>query len=77
MNQKKNVLIVGAGAAGTAAAYSLSKHPEKFKVEVWEKGSKIKECMLHFIHNDSQNLYDGLIMYKTKLPSLKCILLSE
>jgi uncharacterized protein with NAD-binding domain and iron-sulfur cluster len=28
-----------AGAAGTAAAYSLSKHAEKFKVEVWEKGS--------------------------------------
>lgn len=39
MNQNKNVLIVGAGAAGTAAAYSLSKHPEKFQVEVWEKGS--------------------------------------
>ncbi|CAC5371450.1 unnamed protein product [Mytilus coruscus] len=37
MTSKKRVLIVGAGAAGTAAAYSLSKHPEKFQVEVWEK----------------------------------------
>ncbi|KAL4221689.1 hypothetical protein ACF0H5_019944 [Mactra antiquata] len=35
----KRVLIVGAGAAGTAAAYSLGKHPEKFDVEIWEKGS--------------------------------------
>ena len=39
MTNKKNVLIVGAGAAGTAAAYSLSKHPEKFQVEIWEKCS--------------------------------------
>lgn len=34
---RKRVLIVGAGAAGTAAAYSLGKEPEKFQVEVWEK----------------------------------------
>lgn len=39
MKERKNILIVGAGAAGTAAAYSLSKHPEKFNVEVWEKRS--------------------------------------
>ena len=35
---RKRVLIVGAGAAGTAAAYSLSKCPDKFDVELWEKG---------------------------------------
>ena len=35
---RKRVLIVGAGAAGTAAAYSLSKCPDKFHVELWEKG---------------------------------------
>lgn len=36
---KKRVLVVGAGAAGTAAAYSLGRHPDKFDVEIWEKGS--------------------------------------
>ncbi|XP_045163298.2 uncharacterized protein LOC123527723 [Mercenaria mercenaria] len=36
---RKRVLVVGAGAAGTAAAYSLGKHPDKFEVEIWEKGS--------------------------------------
>ncbi|XP_046571478.1 LOW QUALITY PROTEIN: uncharacterized protein LOC124279687 [Haliotis rubra] len=34
---KKRVLIVGAGAAGTAAAYSLGRFPDRFDVEVWEK----------------------------------------
>lgn len=35
----KKVLIVGAGAAGTAAAYSFGKQPEKFNVEIWERGA--------------------------------------
>ncbi|XP_046326111.2 uncharacterized protein LOC124110765 [Haliotis rufescens] len=34
---KKRVLIIGAGAAGTAAAYSLGRYPDRFDVEVWEK----------------------------------------
>ena len=33
---KKQVLIIGSGAAGTAAAYALSKVDEKFDVQVWE-----------------------------------------
>lgn len=33
----KRVLVVGSGAAGTAAAYSLSRCPDKFDVQVWEK----------------------------------------
>ena len=37
--KKKRVLIVGAGAAGTAAAYSLGKHPDSFEVQLWEKAS--------------------------------------
>ncbi|XP_045162098.2 uncharacterized protein LOC123526910 [Mercenaria mercenaria] len=37
--ETKRVLIVGAGAAGTAAAYSLGKNPDKFEVEIWERGS--------------------------------------
>lgn len=37
--RRKRVLIVGAGAAGTAAAYSLSKCPDMFDVDLWEKGS--------------------------------------
>ncbi|KAL8569686.1 hypothetical protein ACOMHN_005803 [Nucella lapillus] len=32
------VLVVGAGAAGTAAAYCLMKSPDKFCVDIWEKG---------------------------------------
>lgn len=36
---KKRVLIVGAGGAGAAAAFSLGKHPDRFDVEIWEKGS--------------------------------------
>lgn len=35
----KKVLIVGAGAAGTAAAYSLGKQPDKYSVQIWERGS--------------------------------------
>ena len=34
--KKKQVLIVGAGASGTAAAYALSKVDDKFDVQVWE-----------------------------------------
>lgn len=37
--KKKRVLIVGAGAAGTAAAYSLGKHPDRFETEIWEKAA--------------------------------------
>ncbi|EFJ42401.1 hypothetical protein VOLCADRAFT_107244 [Volvox carteri f. nagariensis] len=33
---KKRVLVVGAGAAGIACAWSLSRFPERFEVEVWE-----------------------------------------
>ncbi|PNH12817.1 hypothetical protein TSOC_000181 [Tetrabaena socialis] len=33
---KKRVLVVGAGAAGTACAWSLSRFPGRFEVEVWE-----------------------------------------
>ena len=39
MSSKERVLVVGAGAAGTAAAYSLSKHPDRFTVELWEKNA--------------------------------------
>lgn len=37
--QKKKVLVIGSGAAGTAAAWSLSRFPEKFAVQVWEKSA--------------------------------------
>jgi len=33
----RRVLIVGAGAAGLACAWSLSRFPDKFEVHVWEK----------------------------------------
>ncbi|MEW5301387.1 MAG: hypothetical protein WDW38_009596 [Sanguina aurantia] len=33
---RKRVLIIGAGAAGTACAWSLSRSPEKFDVHLWE-----------------------------------------
>lgn len=33
----KRVLVVGSGASGTAAAYSLSRCADKFDVQVWEK----------------------------------------
>ncbi|KAM5530388.1 hypothetical protein V8D89_015949 [Ganoderma adspersum] len=33
----KRVCIVGAGASGMAAAYALSKHPDKFAVTVFDK----------------------------------------
>lgn len=36
-DQRKRVLIVGAGAAGTAAAYCLGKHQDRFSVDLWEK----------------------------------------
>ncbi len=35
-NQKQRVLVIGGGAAGVAAAYSLSCHPIKFSVTMWE-----------------------------------------
>lgn len=34
--KQKRVLVVGAGAAGTACAWSLSRFPDKFEVHVWE-----------------------------------------
>lgn len=34
---RARVLVVGAGAAGTAAAWCLSNHSDKFDVHVWEK----------------------------------------
>ncbi|PNW72005.1 hypothetical protein CHLRE_16g686400v5 [Chlamydomonas reinhardtii] len=34
--KKQRVLVVGAGAAGTACAWSLSRFPERYEVEVWE-----------------------------------------
>ncbi|KAK3095041.1 hypothetical protein FSP39_009526 [Pinctada imbricata] len=37
-SQRKRVLIVGAGAAGTAAGYSLTRCADMFDVELWEKG---------------------------------------
>ena len=40
MPERRRVLIVGAGAAGTAAAWSLGRYPDRFDVEVWEKESK-------------------------------------
>ena len=33
----KKVCIIGCGAAGTAAGWSLSRFPEKFDVHIWEK----------------------------------------
>lgn len=36
-DSRKRVLIVGAGAAGMASAYSLSLSPEKFKVSLYDK----------------------------------------
>uniref|UniRef100_A0A2C9K765 Amine oxidase domain-containing protein n=1 Tax=Biomphalaria glabrata TaxID=6526 RepID=A0A2C9K765_BIOGL len=36
---RKRILIVGAGASGIAAAYSLGKHAEKFEVHIWDKSS--------------------------------------
>ncbi|EME25969.1 hypothetical protein Gasu2_42600 [Galdieria sulphuraria] len=39
MEKKKRVCIVGGGASGVAAAWSLSRGP--FQVEIWEKASRI------------------------------------
>nr|KAG5692076.1 hypothetical protein BaRGS_021508 [Batillaria attramentaria] len=39
MSGRRRVLVVGAGAAGTAAAYCLAKDKDKFSVDVWEKAS--------------------------------------
>ena len=39
LTMPKKVLIVGAGAAGTAAAYTMGKQPGEFTVEIWERGS--------------------------------------
>lgn len=33
---REKILIIGAGAAGMACAWSLARHPEKFAVTVWE-----------------------------------------
>ncbi|XP_052760488.1 uncharacterized protein LOC128203218 [Mya arenaria] len=35
----RRVLIVGSGAAGTAAAFSLGKHPKVFDVEIWDRNA--------------------------------------
>lgn len=33
----KRVAVVGSGAAGSSCAYALSKHPDMFKVTVFDK----------------------------------------
>ncbi|KAH9519331.1 hypothetical protein Btru_075279 [Bulinus truncatus] len=38
-SNRKRILIVGAGASGIAAAYSLGKHPDQFEVHMWDKKS--------------------------------------
>lgn len=38
--KKTKVCIIGAGAAGMSAAWSLSRHPDKFDVTVYEKQSQ-------------------------------------
>ena len=35
----RRVCVIGAGAAGMSAAWSLSRHPNRFEVEVWEAAS--------------------------------------
>jgi protoporphyrinogen oxidase len=36
-SKPKRVCVVGAGAAGLAAAWSLGRYPDKFEVHVYEK----------------------------------------
>jgi predicted NAD/FAD-binding protein len=38
---RKRVLVVGGGAAGVAAAWSLSRHPERFAVSLWEAAPQL------------------------------------
>ena len=35
--RRKRVCVVGAGASGMAAAYALSRHPDRFAVTVFDK----------------------------------------
>lgn len=35
--RKTRICIIGAGAAGMAAAWSLSRYPERYELEIWEK----------------------------------------
>lgn len=35
--QKQKVCIIGGGAAGIAAAWSLHRFPDQFEVQLWEK----------------------------------------
>lgn len=38
-DDKTRVLIVGAGASGMSAAYSLAQHPDRFQTTVYERSS--------------------------------------
>ena len=46
---KKRILIIGSGASGSACAWLLGKHKDKFDVEIWEKTNVPgKGCCSHF-----------------------------
>ncbi len=79
-NQRKRICILGAGAAGCACAWLLSKHPDKFNVELWEK-SEVAGGVATSYQIDENGLYinDGvqggatsyrntLLLHKVKHP---------
>src|ERR1700733_3560645 len=38
---KKRVCVIGAGISGLGAAWSLSQHPDRFEVSLWERSDRI------------------------------------
>ena len=61
--RRTRVLVVGGGAAGTAAAWALSRHADRFAVSLWEAapalgGVATTECV-SFPDGSAATINDG------------------
>lgn len=53
-NFQQNVLIIGAGCSGMAAAYSLSLQPHQFSVTLYDKSHTLGGSATSYELNDNQ-----------------------
>jgi predicted NAD/FAD-binding protein len=68
---KKRVCIIGGGVAGMACAWSLSRFPERFEVEVWESlpyvGGVASSCAIAGGEEINDQVQGGAPSYRNNL----------
>lgn len=56
----KNVLVIGAGAAGIAALRSLAKHQDKLRFTAYETSDRVGGTWIHNDRYKPTSMYDNL-----------------